>query len=135
MGDKGRGNHKGRGNRGGGGGGVTRKVGGHPCDPINPTPFTCISITRERNYFTVRPEKMMLKIEHAVVASRFHFRGSNHHMAASQRSMKGNLHDAEGKSIKRCGKKRSTGSPTTLGWGGMRGRAWGLGRRIERRLS
>ena len=56
---------------------------------------------REKKYFTIRPEKMVIKIEHAVVATRFLRIGGQKYLAASQRSMKGYLYDARDKNTKR----------------------------------
>ena len=44
---------------------------------------------------------MVIKIEHAVVATRFLRIGGQKYLAASQRSMKGYLYDARDKNTKR----------------------------------
>lgn len=57
---------------------------------------------RENLYFTVQPEKMMIKIEHAVLATKFltgKLGGKD--LAASQRNMKGYLYGHNGTLIKR----------------------------------
>ena len=54
---------------------------------------------REKLYFTAQPETMMIKIEHAVLATKFLGRGSD--LAASQRNMKGYLYGHNGTALKR----------------------------------
>lgn len=52
-------------------------------------------------YFTVQPESMVIKIEHAVLATKF-LRGKGmKDLAASQRNMKGYLHSHDGTILKR----------------------------------
>ncbi|XP_032240708.1 P2X receptor E isoform X2 [Nematostella vectensis] len=54
---------------------------------------------REKKYFTVNPEEVMIKVEHSIVATRFTRKSGKEQVAASQRSMKGYLYDAQGKII------------------------------------
>ena len=52
-------------------------------------------------YFTVQPESMVIKIEHAVLATKF-LRGKGvKDLAASQRNMKGYLHSHDGTILRR----------------------------------
>jgi len=55
---------------------------------------------REKMYFTVQPESMVIKIEHAVLATKF-LRGKEvKDLAASQRNMRGYLHSHDGTILK-----------------------------------
>ncbi|KAJ7373491.1 hypothetical protein OS493_011087 [Desmophyllum pertusum] len=55
---------------------------------------------REKLYFTVQPETMMIKIEHAVLATKFLRGKGGKDLAASQRNMKGYLYSHDGTTIK-----------------------------------
>ena len=63
-------------------------------------------------YFTVQPESMVIKIEHAVLATKF-LRGKEaKDLAASQRNMKGYLHSYDGTILKRQNIPYSNLDPT-----------------------
>ena len=59
-----------------------------------------LSPFREKLYFTAQPEAMLIKIEHAVLATKFSGGGSDQ-LAASQRNMKGYLYGHDGTALKR----------------------------------
>ncbi|XP_074638641.1 P2X receptor E-like isoform X1 [Acropora palmata] len=61
----------------------------------NPTQFETI---KESLYFTARPESMLVKIEHAVLATKLFSGGTD--LAASQRKMKGYLIGHDGKVLR-----------------------------------
>ena len=52
-------------------------------------------------YFTAQPESMMIKIEHAVLATKFSGGKKGNSMAASQRNMKGFLYGLNGTILRR----------------------------------
>lgn len=52
-------------------------------------------------YFTAQPESMMIKIEHAVLATKFSRAKKGNNLAASQRSMKGFLYGLDGAILRR----------------------------------
>ena len=56
---------------------------------------------REKLYFTAEPESMMIKIEHAVLATKFLRGKGGKDLAASQRNMKGYLYSHDGTVIRR----------------------------------
>ena len=56
---------------------------------------------RETMYFTADPETMVVKIEHAVVSTKFSRGGGGYNMAASERNMKGHLYSHNGTTLKR----------------------------------
>ena len=57
--------------------------------------------SREKLYFTTQPESMMIKIEHAVLATKFLKGKGGKDLAASQRNMKGYLYSHNGTVIRR----------------------------------
>ena len=52
-------------------------------------------------YFTVQPESMLIKIEHAVLATKFLRGRGMKDLAASQRNMRGYLYSHNGTILKR----------------------------------
>lgn len=52
-------------------------------------------------YFTAQPESMMIKIEHAVLATKFSGGKMGNNLAASQRNMKGFLYSVDGTILRR----------------------------------
>ena len=52
-------------------------------------------------YFTAQPESMMIKIEHAVLATKFSGGKKGNNLAASQRNMKGFLYGLNGTILRR----------------------------------
>ncbi|CAH3136935.1 unnamed protein product [Porites lobata] len=56
---------------------------------------------REKMYFTAQPESMMIKIEHAVLATKFSGGKKGNSLAASQRNMKGFLYGLNGTILRR----------------------------------
>ena len=63
--------------------------------------YNYYSYNREKMYFTVQPESMLVKIEHAVLATKF-LRGKGvKDLAASQRNMRGFLYSHNGTILKR----------------------------------
>ncbi|PFX25533.1 P2X receptor E [Stylophora pistillata] len=64
---------------------------------------------RENLYFTVQPEQMMIKIEHAVLATKFLTGKGGKDLAASQRNMKGYLYGHDGSVIKSLSSNEKNG--------------------------
>lgn len=56
---------------------------------------------REKKYFTAEPESMMIKVEHAVLATKFLRQQGGNDLAASQRNMKGYLYRHDGTTVRR----------------------------------
>ena len=81
---------------------------GHPSSPVLTSylieffiSLITIIVLREKMYFTVQPESMLVKIEHAVLATKF-LRGKGvKDLAASQRNMRGYLYSHNGTILKR----------------------------------
>ena len=56
---------------------------------------------REERFFTLKPEDFVVKVEHAIVATKFFSNNKNGMVAGSQRNMEGWLWGSNGSKVRR----------------------------------